>query len=105
MKSLPGITVGVLVLATLCFPSVAIGCPQGTAAQQASPGADNTKVNDRDRSQNEPTADQQSNTQSDRELTQQIRRAIMQDKALSTYAHDITIISQNGHVTLKGPVR
>ena len=29
----------------------------------------------------------------------------MADKALSTYAHNVKIISQNGIVTLKGPVR
>jgi osmotically-inducible protein OsmY len=29
----------------------------------------------------------------------------MSDKTLSTYAHNIKIISQNGVVTLKGPVK
>ena len=29
----------------------------------------------------------------------------MKDKSLSTYAHNVKIISQNGMVTLKGPVR
>ena len=29
----------------------------------------------------------------------------MQDKSLSTYAHNIKVIVQNGQVTLKGPVR
>ena len=29
----------------------------------------------------------------------------MADKTLSTYAHNVKIISQNGIVTLKGPVR
>ena len=29
----------------------------------------------------------------------------MADKSLSTYAHNIKIISQNGGVTLKGPVK
>ncbi len=38
-------------------------------------------------------------------MTQQIRRSIMADKSLSTYAHNIKIISQNGAVTLKGPVK
>jgi osmotically-inducible protein OsmY len=32
-------------------------------------------------------------------------KAVMADKSLSTYAHNIKIISQNGIVTLKGPVR
>jgi osmotically-inducible protein OsmY len=29
----------------------------------------------------------------------------MKDKSLSTYAHNVKIITQNGQVTLKGPVR
>jgi osmotically-inducible protein OsmY len=29
----------------------------------------------------------------------------MQDKSLSTYAHNIRVITQEGKVTLKGPVR
>jgi hypothetical protein len=67
--------------------------------------ADNTKVNQRDQSANEPTADQQKNKTSDRDMSQQIRKAIVKDKSLSTYAHNVKIITQNGQVTLKGPVR
>ena len=67
--------------------------------------ADNTKVNQRDRNQNEPTADQQKENSNDRQLTAQIRRAIVKDKSLSTTAHNVKIISQNGAVTLKGPVK
>ena len=66
---------------------------------------DNTKTNQRDKNKAEPTADQQKENQSDRDLTQQIRRAIVQDKSLSTYAHNVKIISEDGMVTLKGPVR
>ena len=71
---------------------------------QDTPKADNTKVNKRDRSKAEPTADQQKEASSDRELTRKIRRAIVEDKSLSTYAHNVKIITQNGKVTLKGPV-
>ncbi len=67
--------------------------------------ADNTKMNQRDRNQNEPTADQQKENTNDRQLTTQIRRAIAKDKSLSTTAHNVKIISQNGAVTLKGPVK
>jgi hyperosmotically inducible protein len=62
---------------------------------------DNTKTNRQD----SPTADQQKNNVADRDLTKKIRQSIMSDKALSTYAHNVKIISQNGLVTLKGPVR
>jgi hyperosmotically inducible periplasmic protein len=67
--------------------------------------ADNTKVNERDRSKTEPTADQAKNNVNDREIMQKIRQAIMDDKSLSTYAHNVKIISRQGKVTLKGPVR
>jgi hyperosmotically inducible periplasmic protein len=72
---------------------------------QSPPASDNTKTNQRDRSANEPTADQQKSNRSDRDITQQIRQSIIKDKSLSTYAHNVKIITQNGQVTLKGPVR
>ncbi|MFZ0804333.1 MAG: BON domain-containing protein [Terriglobales bacterium] len=78
---------------------------QQPADQGASAPADNTKVNQRDQDANEPTANQQKDNPSDRDITQQIRRAIMKDKSLSTYAHNVKVITQNGQVTLKGPVR
>ncbi len=69
------------------------------------PAADNSKVNQRDRSQAEPTADQQKDNRSDLDLAKEIRHSLTQDKALSTYAHNVKVIAQNGKVTLKGPVR
>lgn len=69
------------------------------------PSADNTAVNKRDRNPGEVTADQQKMNAADRDLTRNIRRAIIKDKSLSTYAHNIKIVSQNGAVTLKGPVQ
>jgi len=72
-------------------------------SQQVPP--DNTKVNQRDRNQNEPTADQQKENSNDRELTRQIRHAIVKDNSLSTDAHNVKIIAQNGSVTLKGAVK
>ena len=67
--------------------------------------ADNTAVNKRDRSKNSNTADNQKDNTSDRETTKKIRQAIMADKTLSTYAHNVKIITKSGMVTLKGPVR
>jgi osmotically-inducible protein OsmY len=76
---------------------------QDGSSQQAP--ADNTKVNQRDRNANEPTADQQKENGTDRKLTKQIRRAIVKDKSLSPDAHNVKIITQNGAVTLKGAVK
>jgi len=72
------------------------------AQDQQQPAADNTKNN---RDKTSPTADQQKLTPADRELTKKIRASINNDKSLSTYAHNIKIISQDGKVTLRGPVR
>ena len=79
--------------------------PDNTTGQQAAPAPDNTRVDERDRSADEPTADQQKDNRSDRDITQQIRQSIMKDRSLSTYAHNVKIITQNGQVTLKGPVQ
>jgi hyperosmotically inducible periplasmic protein len=66
---------------------------------------DNTKVNERDNNPGESTADQQKMNAADRALTAKIRKSVMADKSLSTYAHNVKIISQHGTVTLKGPVQ
>jgi hyperosmotically inducible periplasmic protein len=76
-----------------------------TAAAQNPPQPDNTKVNKQDRAAGAATADQQKENRGDRDLTQQIRKAVVEDKSLSSYAHNVKIIAQNGTVTLKGPVR
>jgi len=73
--------------------------------QTSQDAPDNSRVNQQDRTADQPIADQQKNNRSDREITQQIRQAIMKDKSLSTYAHNVKVITQNGQVTLKGPVR
>ena len=71
--------------------------------QQEQP--DNTKMNKGDASKDATTADQQKMNPTDRAISQKIRAEIMKDKSLSTYAHNVKIITQDGKVTLKGPVR
>jgi hyperosmotically inducible periplasmic protein len=105
MKTLCRNFVRSLLCAGLLLGTGALASAQEPSTQQASPVPDNTKVNERDRSQNEPTADQQKDNRSDRDITQQIRQSIMKDKSLSTYAHNVKIVTQDGQVTLKGPVR
>jgi len=90
--------------ALVCVLAWAFPLLAQTPARQP-PAPDNTKVNKVDREQKRPTADQQKQNPSDRELTQKIRRSITQDKALSSYAKNIKIITQDGNVTLRGPVR
>jgi len=88
----------------ICIFSLGISVFAQTPTRQTTP-PDNTKVNERDRNTARPTADQQKENRSDLEITRQIRRSITQDKGLSTYAKNIKIITQNGGVTLRGPVR
>jgi osmotically-inducible protein OsmY len=76
---------------------------QGAAVPQAA--GDNSKVNQQDQQTSSPTADQQKNNSADLQLTREIRRSLTKDKSLSTYAHNVKVIAQNGKVTLKGPVR
>jgi len=76
---------------------VCLAAPSLPVAAQT---ADNTNQN----KQQMPTADKQSNSKSDVETTAKIRKEIMADKGLSTYAHNVKIITANGAVTLKGPV-
>jgi len=77
----------------------------GSAQDSSAPAADNTKVNQRDKDKAQPTADQQKENQSYREMARKIRKSIVQDKSLSSYAHNVKIVGENGAVTLKGPVR
>ena len=81
----------------------ALLAPALSAGAQTAP--DNTKTNQRDRAKGAATADQQKENASDRDITQKIRQAVTDDKSLSTYAHNVKVIAQDGQVTLKGPVR
>lgn len=63
--------------------------------------ADNTKQN----KAGGITATDQKNDAADRATTQKIRKALIADKSLSSYAHNIKIITVNGTVALRGPVR
>jgi hyperosmotically inducible periplasmic protein len=67
--------------------------------------ADNTAVNERDRSRETQTSGDQSNSSADLKITQAIRQALMKDSELSTTAKNVKIITNNGQVTLRGPVK
>jgi len=92
-------------LGTLFLLVVFVSAWAQDTPSKPTPAGDNSKVNQRDQSESEATADQQKNNRSDLEITKEIRHALTQDKSLSTYAHNVKVISQNGKVTLKGPVR
>ena len=93
----------VLPLGTLALGvSIIAAAPSRRFQDTQQPAADNTAKN---KDQNPPTADQQKMNPADREITHKIRKSIHEDKSLSTYAHNIKVITQDGKVTLRGPVR
>ena len=88
-----------LVLACLCAVSLA------AIAADDKKKPDNTAINERDRSGETQTSGDQSNSSADLKITQAIRQALMKDSELSATAKNIKIITNNGHVTLRGPVK
>jgi hypothetical protein len=78
-------------------PPTPAGAPSGTQP-------DNTKVNERDADSPTLTPMDQKNNETDLKITQQIRQAVMADGSLSFSAKNVKIITQNGKVTLRGPV-
>jgi len=83
-----------------CVSLMAAPAPQYQSNSQTAP--DNTKKN---KDQTSPNADEQKMSPSDRAITQKIRKSVHDDTTLSTYAHNIKIVTQDGKVTLRGPVR
>ena len=88
-----------LVLACLSTVSVA------AMAADDKTKPDNTAINERDRSRETQTSGDQSNSSADLKTTQAIRQSLMKDSELSTTAKNIKIITNNGQVTLRGPVK
>jgi osmotically-inducible protein OsmY len=70
-----------------------------------STAADNTAQNERDRSGDSKTPGDQAENEADRTITQQVRQAITSDSSLSTDAQNVKIITADGNVTLRGPVK
>jgi len=88
-------------LALLCYTALS-GTPRALAQSTTTQTVpDNSKQN----KEHSQTADDQQNAKADRMTTANVRKAIIADKDLSTYAHNVKIITRNGEVTLKGPVK
>jgi osmotically-inducible protein OsmY len=67
--------------------------------------ANNTAQNERDREGNTLTPMDQGESEADRAITQAIRQAIVANDSLSLDAKNVKVITVNGMVTLRGPVR
>ena len=85
-----------------CFSGLTLAAMAGDGEKTK---ADNTARNERDRSGETQTSGDQSNSSADLKITQAIRQALMKDGELSMTAKNIKIITDNGHVTLRGPVK
>jgi osmotically-inducible protein OsmY len=89
-----------IIISVLCLSVFTL-----SAIAQESPAADNTRKNERDRSGETQTSGDQSNSSQDTQTTAAIRRAVVKDKSLSATAKNVKIITANGTVTLRGPVK
>ncbi len=67
--------------------------------------ADNSAQNMRDRGNDTMTPMDQSNKPEDVDLTRRVRQAVESDSGLSTDAKNVKIITVNGVVWLRGPVK
>ena len=90
-----------IILALACLIAFSLAALAGN--EKTKP--DNTAVNERDRSGETKTSGDQSNSSADLKTTRAIRQALMKDGELSTTAKNIKVITANGHVTLRGPVK
>lgn len=88
-------------LSILCFSLMTLSA---MAQDNSSPAADNSGRNERDRSGQTETSGDQSNSSADIKTTATIRRALMHESSLSMTAKNVKIITENGVVTLRGPV-
>ncbi len=85
-----------------------IGCSKDREDKQVSQTAvepDNSGRNVRDRDNQNKTAGDQSESEADRTISQNIRDAITSDDSLSTNGKNVKIITNDGTVTLRGPVK
>jgi hyperosmotically inducible periplasmic protein len=89
-------------LALTCISALSLAA---LAADDKKVNPDNTAKNERDRSGETQTSGDQSNSSADLKITQAIRQALMKDGELSTTAKNIKVITANGEVTLRGPVK
>jgi hyperosmotically inducible protein len=86
------------IIALLSFYLFLLAGPQSAlaaSAKESTTGSETTA----------PTASDQPENEADRKITQQIRQALTKDDSLSTSAQNVTVVTQNGKVTLRGTVK
>ena len=87
------------------FGSSALAQRSAADASTQPSAVDNTTVNQRDKSPETLKPTDQPNNSVDIKLAAAVRGAIVEDKSLSTMAHNVKLVAADGVVTLRGPVR
>jgi hyperosmotically inducible protein len=85
-----------------------VNCDTQTGRVEKKPAttdADNTARNERDRSAAAQVPTDQAENDADREIAANVRKAVVADDSLSINAQNIKIVTANGNVTLRGPVK
>jgi hyperosmotically inducible protein len=94
-----------ITLSLLCISALTLSAYAEDKDSKAKAAADNTARNERDASGDTRTAGDQSNSPEDIKITAAIRRAVVADKSLTMTATNVKIITADGKVTLRGPVK
>jgi hyperosmotically inducible periplasmic protein len=88
-----------------------VGCAKNELSKNDQPSqppavaADNSGRNVRDRNDATKTSGDQSESEADRTISQNIRQAVVADDSVSTNGKNVKIITVDGMVTLRGPVK
>lgn len=96
---------------SLIVAFVVVGCAKNDLSrndqpsQTAAVAADNSGKNVRDRNDATKTSGDQSESEADRTISQNIRQAVTADDSISTNGKNVKIITVDGTVTLRGPVK
>lgn len=108
MRSLCKLAVGTIVvpmaLLAACSDRRTDADAPHVSANAATADADNSDRNERDRSGSTLTPLDQGSSEADRDVTQLVRQRIMDQDGFSVNAKNVKVITQNGVVTLRGPV-
>lgn len=101
------VTLSALALLCGCNPAgtnAPTSTPSTTSPANSTPAADNTGVNARDRDSAAKTPIDQNENKADIDVTANIRKRVV-DTKMSVNAQNVKIITQDGKVTLRGPVK
>ena len=96
---------------SLIVAFVVVGCAKNDLSkndqpsQTAAVAADNSGKNVRDRNDATKTSGDQSESEADRTISKNIRQAVTADDSISTNGKNVKIITVDGTVTLRGPVK